>query len=478
MKLLIIDDDEEFTDVLIDRIQRAGVSPTIVIARSRASALAVVAGATDFDLIVCDLKMPSVDGALDPDIAHGKATFLDLRERLPGTPVIVASAFAEAPDVGAIAAASPHVDPFGSGENVQIGEYVPKSPDLEECVTKIQWAAAELEQLMLVSLSPIPEDLTLTPSHARLLRAFARRRGARVVKFSEFPGGLSSSRVLKVRCEGEDGSLKMVGAAKLSSKSEIDDEGRRYNAHMVVLPGGFAHLIGVQVAGAGADGAAFYMLDERFDRSLLDVLSADPDQAAIVVANLRQATARWRAGRPVQRLTVGDIRQMFIGDELLAVHGIDELLAPLDRISLERHEIQARPCPQHCDLHGENVRVDSNGEPQMIDFGSCDMAVSAVDPVTLELSVLFHPAAAAVLAGVMPSPDVAGHWADRTTYLDGCPSAPYVGACRDWAVLEGASNEELYATAYGYAVRQLRFPGTDQALAAQIAASCAHKLMS
>jgi hypothetical protein len=53
------------------------------------------------------------------------------------------------------------------------------------------------------------------------------------------------------------------------------------------------------------------------------------------------------------------------------------------------------------------------------------------------------------------------HWTTIGDYTLGCPFGPFIAACRDWANGEAASPEEVFAVAYGYAMRQLKYARTD-----------------
>ena len=59
-RLLIVDDDPAFLEVLADILRAGGYSVTL--ADSAAAALDVVAAAQDIDLLITDLSMPGLDG--------------------------------------------------------------------------------------------------------------------------------------------------------------------------------------------------------------------------------------------------------------------------------------------------------------------------------------------------------------------------------------------------------------------------------
>lgn len=475
MKILLIDDEPEFTETLLARFRQRGLDDLeVVIKRSRDSALEVLA-CEDFDLVICDLRIPTVDGALDADLVHGQNVYAKTRADLPGTPLLVLSGHGDDQVVAEMAELSPHDDPFATGDPKPMLQYVTKHSDLEGCLTRVDAAASASSAVERVDLSPIPEHLVLPHRVERVLRLFGRLRHGSVVRYEELGGGLTSSRVLRVRVENREGALEALTVAKISELSAVDDEVRRFNEHVVTLtPGIFTPLMTKIRAGAGSYGGAFYSLDEGFDRSLFELIAEDEGVAAAAVRLLRDGTQRWREGRPTTRLAVRELRRRLLPDDRLTDDVRAELAgAPWEDI--ERVEVQVRPCPQHRDLHGLNVLVNHAGEPRMIDFGSVGPATAALDPVTLELSLYFHPSAPTF--GGWPTHEDVEAIANRPRYLQNCPVATYVESCRDWAIDVGGSNADFFATAYAYAVRQLSYEDTNHDLALSIVVACGRTLL-
>ena len=463
MRLLIVDDDEDFTRTLLERLRESDVISEAVTARSLERGKQLIED-SEFDYIICDLKIPSTDGGLDSDSAHGINAYAYARERVAGTPVLVLSGFGDESIVAAMIRRAPHDDPFGTGRPRPMLEYLVKRPDLQECVSAVEIAAAEVGMLDAVNLSPIPEHLAVPTAQERVLRLFGRLRGGTVVRFKSLSGGLTNSKVLWVRVEDPHGALAGVAVAKIGGLADIGDECNRYDRYIVTLPAAFTPRQMVVRAGAGASGGIFYQLDEEFEYSLFDLLADKPSLGKTVVEQLKQATARWRDGRPTNMVTVHSIRAGLLSDAELKKRGVRALLTGLPWEDFEASRFQARQCPQHRDLHGLNVLVNGSGSPKMIDFGSAGEANAALDPVTLELSLLFHPSALGRW-GPWPTKTDLASWHQRPLYLKDCPFPEYIDACRDWAIQVSGSNQEFYATAYGYAVRQLGYPDTDHAAA-------------
>src|SRR5207253_9629204 len=124
---------------------------------------------------------------------------------------------------------------------------------------------------------------------------------------------------------------------------------------------------------------------------------------------LRESLRVWSDGAPRGRESVREIRRRFVSDEVMGE--IKDRLDELDVTAGEARQVMTTKCSQHGDLHGANVIVNAQSHPYMIDFGRVGTYTAATDPITLELSFIFHPAGRAA-AGGWPSPDQADRWAD------------------------------------------------------------------
>ncbi len=112
----------------------------------------------------------------------------------------------------------------------------------------------------------------------------------------------------------------------------------------------------------------------------------------------------------------------------------------------------------------------------LIDFGDAGRSFSTVDPITLELSTIFHMQRERLPAG-WPTEGILSQWSSIGSYTQGCGFGPFIAACRDWANAEAASPEEVFAVAYGYAMRQLKYEDTDKALARSLIRVCIARLV-
>ena len=193
---------------------------------------------------------------------------------------------------------------------------------------------------------------------------------------------------------------------------------------------GFPPLTDLVFAGTGDKGAIFYSVADRYDRSLFDVLRENPDEAGPVVGRVAEITRRWTEDAPRETVEVGEVRRLLLPDDKRA--GLDQLIDEEATSQFESRSVSVRRCTQHLDLHGLNVLVDADLTPVVIDFGTTGPAVGMIDPVALELSTIFHPAAHGI-RGDWPSLEQAEQWIDLDTLVEGCPFEVFVRACRAWA---------------------------------------------
>jgi DNA-binding response OmpR family regulator len=117
IRLLLVDDEEGFTEVLAKRLRRRGIEATVALSGTEALA---AADGNGFDAAVVDFRMADMDGL----------TLLGrLKAARPGLPVIMLTG-------------------HGSGEAARQGlaagaaDYLVKPCDIEELVAKIQAVAA------------------------------------------------------------------------------------------------------------------------------------------------------------------------------------------------------------------------------------------------------------------------------------------------------------------------------------------------
>jgi Phosphotransferase enzyme family len=268
--------------------------------------------------------------------------------------------------------------------------------------------------------------------------------------------------VLRVKIRDQNGVERLTVAARVGNRSDIRKEIENYNREVIRLPNGsFSVHTGDVFAGAGASGGIFYRLIPDFE-SLSVILKRDPARAAGVAQRLQTIEAAWTLGHPQSASSIADIRRRLTPDAKLTE--IEALLHGIPWKEFEQHTIQVILCCQHGDLHPENVLVRPNGEPVLIDYAEVGTNPASLDPLSLELSPLFHPTNK-VGSSTWPTPEHIANWTDLNRFVENSPIEPFIPATRGWAIAVAAGNRERYAVAYSYAVRQLRYGDTDKSMA-------------
>jgi CheY-like chemotaxis protein len=471
MRLLIVEDNEENIALFESELAK-DQAITAVYARSRDAAMQAIDQET-FDLIVLDLKIPTADSRLDEQTDHGLAVHAFVREKARGTPILVFSAFGNIRLATNLTEKSDREDIWGVGEPQQLTQFREKS-DFAECLAYIQQSAEHQTALANIEISSGLEALELTHDEKKVVRLFARLKQGVAVRVAPLAGGLSSSRTLRLNVEAADGTTWSNAVVKLGPLGDVEKEWSAYNKFVapVIDVGGFAHAITLVRAGAAGVGGIFYGFAQEYDTTLTTTLLKNPDAGPAIVDRLRKLEAIWQAAVPAG-VTVGDVRRLLVSDEAQEKNGSK---LEFDWRELEKREVRIKVCRQHCDLHGLNVLIKGADEPLIIDYSEIRQAPASLDPIVLEMSLVFHPAFAEIRNG-WPTVDQAKRWYDLEIFAANCPLHGFLRACRKWAHDAEAGDKGVLATAYGYAVRQFNYVDTNHEIAAAIAFAANERLM-
>lgn len=463
MRVLLVEDNPSellsISEDLRDNIPDAEIIPAGALDSAQ-----IFINESDFDLIVCDLRIPSADGQLDADAAHGLAFIAYARKTCSGIPIFVLSAVADQV-YEELALDMPHDDIFGNG-NAQPVVRLNSKKNSDKCIAAVSKFADELRVLEDIHVdADVVRDLTRR--ERRVLRIFARRHNGVLVNATEATSGFSDLRVLKIELRTAANNISARAVAKIGPLEAVRDEHRRYETHVPQLlpPGSYAPPFNHVYAGAGKSGGLFYALAED-DRTLFELLQDDPVAAVAVVGQLRDTTRHWLDAEETQLIPIADVREHHI-----SLDNLESAVGPLGSLGwdvFERRTVWISKTPQHGDLHPGNVIVRPDGTPILIDFGRTGYYSQVLDPITLELALLFHPAARQI-CGQWPTIDQASNWDNLEDFVAGCPIPEYVRHCRQWTTDLALTPREVAAVAYSVAVRQLRFKDTSPELARAIA---------
>jgi CheY-like chemotaxis protein len=448
MNLLLVDDASEVHDEFHAELDGLGIS--IVSARSRQEALGLLDA--DYDLIVCDLKLPPDDSGSEPEISHGLSVSDEARAALPGTPLIILSAFGELDDLQDRLANAPR-ERFLGGDALAMLRHQNKRK-IDEVVGVVREHADALRAIHETEIAwGTNTAVPLNRYERQSLLLYVRQRGGALVRARPLAGGRSGATVLWVEIEDAAGSIVGRGVVKIDSLVEIEDELQKYRDHVAdLLPAGsYAGAVNSIRAGAGRHGLIVYSLAQP--DNLFEVLREEADLAARMVDVLWEYTEPWHESLESQQRTVREIRRLLVSDEELAE--IREAYGDFIDFAVEDRTALVHECRSHGDLHGGNVQATAERTPMLIDYGRVGVAPASLDPITLELSALLHPDAEVAL-GDWPTAEQAKQWQSES-YLDGCPIRPFIEACRRWLHAVQRGDRDRDAALYAYALRQLRF---------------------
>lgn len=457
LHVLIVEDDDDFVDELRETITALSGNWDIRVAVGRDQAYEMLEDGF-LDLVILDLKIPTVSRALDADPEHGHAVFNRIRTVAPGTPIFVLTG-SPAEDFlsDLVMKNQQQIDIWSEGRKTQTILFL-KKYNIDKFPGILAPVAQAIEGLSDVELER--GGLNLSLAEDRLIRIFAKKfQGVRCV-VSGLGGGLSGARVIRLRVTDSQGVQVHDAVAKLSTPADVRREGDCYDNHVTRLaPAATPRKLAILEFGAHKLAGIFFgLLANDFDESAFDVAANKPERSESVIRNVEAATAPWTEGVPETRRTIRQIRQRLLSDESLDqirnTFGLDWIQ------DFESREIQARWGCSHGDLHGCNLLV-SPTDTALIDYGDVGEGPASLDPVTLELSLLFHPDAPDT-AGAWPSAEQASAWGDLDAYLADCPFSQFVSECRAWALRVAAGRREVAASAYSYLVRQLRYGDTNK----------------
>ena len=473
MLVLAIEDDEDFQATLIAAAGDDGDIEITFFTTAEAGLAAVRADPTHWDLVICDLKIPSAED-VTAAIEHGLALYKTVASEFPGLPIRILSAFGTFEIANALGAYARQDDPFGEGFNRQM--VMPFSKyQVPELIADLKTMAASRKTLDTIEVDPGSSSLSLSQAEKRVLRIYGQRHNGRVVHVRSLAGGLSSSTTLRVAVDDAAGTRTSTVVAKVSTMPRVVDERARYLRFVApaLNATAFAPMASFITAGVGDLGGLFYSVAEPSEQ-LIQIIESDALRAARIVSSLEAAMQPWHTGVAVGPSTVGDVRRGQIDDDEFAriahyLHGIPHAAA-------ETLDLQTTNCTTHGDLHGGNVLVIQEDRPVLIDYGRTGSGIGATDPVMLELSLVLHPDGQAFLAPWPTEADLT-NWDDLDRFAGSSRVGAFIEACRHWAHKSAAGNREVLAAAYGYAVRQVKFDRTDRRLAIALIRRLVNRLM-
>ena len=461
MRVLIVEDESYVAAELQDHL--SGLTPKVdtVIARSRSSGVCALQR-EEFDFIICDLRLPPDDGGLDIDEAHGLAVHEKARTVCPGTPCLFFTGYSTSQRVlNALSSGARH-DILGNGTEYSMTQHLPKDRFVD-CVERIESFNTDLQTLDAIKIDLHGDGFNLDNIEQRALRLLARSRGGTNIEASAL-GGLSGAQTLKANIKDDQGRLTALYFVKVGTRTDMEIERQNNDLYVSSLleMGSFPSLIRAIEAGIGTREALVYQLADQYQESLFDVLARSESTAIAAVQTLRGIFTPWALLTAKKVFRVGELRADRISDSVFRL-----FRGTLDTDYFEESEREMVTSCQHGDLHGLNVLCDGTGKPAVIDFANVGYAPSCIDPIVLELSVLFHKESP-FRGYSWPTNTQTEFWFDLDEYLSGCPVPNFIRACREWTN-EAGQPPDLSPIVYAEAVRQLKYKDTNHDRALGIA---------
>ncbi|WP_165419703.1 response regulator [Rhizobium leguminosarum] len=460
MRVLLVEDKIEYAKLITAKL---GELPDCEVrwAKSRDGAESILRE-ENFDLIILDRRIPSADGALDDSPEHGFHVFQVAQEACEGTPVWFLTGTEDADFPVEVN------NKYGRREDIHgIGVQEPLcmvfwKRQLTEALREAKTFAerhAELSAIAIVN----PGAANLAAAELTNIRIFGRRYAATAVEVTALGGGLSSARVVKVVARNAAGAPIHTAVAKIGTLSSVRDEHDRYTKHISRLGPGDYPPLSIRIdAGSGPLGGLYYSMVGTQVTTLLDRIIEGGEGVSDIPAAMHKMQDSWHKSSEIRPVTVGQIRRRFIDDA--KIPDIEAELQDIDLTVVEKVVVTGARCTQHNDMHVLNVLFDGSAKGFFIDYNDAGQSFAAADPVTLELSLLFHKEHAKV-GTEWPSVNQMEAWSNLETYVEGCAFGDFIRGCRRWALAVAGSPEEVVATAYAYAVRQLKYADTRKDLA-------------
>jgi CheY-like chemotaxis protein len=477
VRLLVIDDDPSQLQAFRELLPTAAPEVTLTTGTCLEDALGPIESA-GFDAAVIDLRLPPRQGEAEAD-AHGIAVVDRIRNEMPGTPVIVLTGYGSMELVQrTYGRYMRDGTPFG-GKTFKLFEIITKEK-LRDCFDRLIELCQDWRELRDIELEFGARSDALSHDEKRILKTATRLSGSVRADVWVLKGGLSGAGTFRVLAFDESGRTRNFAFAKIGSLQSVGQERLAFENHVAgsLRAGAFAtflrevHPAGTRLAGL------FYRLAESNEsgkvRSLFDEVVLSPDAATLIVKALADICRPWTENVPITRMRVGDLRRELIDDDKFAA--IDPELFASTR-EIEQRKVNVKRGPQHRDLHGENVLVQRNSAPMLIDFGLVGEAPTGLDAVILELSLICH-AGGRALVKEWPSSDSAERWIEVERYVDSAPewAKSFIRSCREWGLSVAGGSNAYAACGYAFAIRQLRFSDVDRTVILAVAKSCMRHL--
>ena len=458
MKILFVEDNAGFAGDLRRALgEIPGVTDVLTVA-DRESAIAALKSDEIVDLVILDLAIPPSRKTDSARPEHGQSVFYDARNLRPGTPIFILTGSEADKFSRGLAKFGNQVRLWGHSASFETVSYFLKE-EVDELLQRVTTMAASFAKMNKVAINTRGKDLGLSPVQTRMLKSYANSVDCVACDVSLLSGGLSDAKVVKATALDSSYKPQALCAGKLGDRGIISSELQAYEKHVKKLGIGACPALFCSIEdGVGLNGAIFYTLTDDDTLSLFDRLAKDASIGPRVVKNVRDALGRWSEAATAGLVTVREIRSRLIADE--DFESVTTKIDLSDVIGIEAIQLQSSMSCIHGDLHCGNILVKGNADTVVIDFGDAGPGYTCLDPISLELSLIFHPDAKklGLRDGLIGNLET---WPDIELYSVADKLKPTVIACREWAHDVGGGDRSVLAAAYAYALRQLKYDTVD-----------------
>lgn len=452
MQILFVEDNSSYADTLVSVVNEKfpGVSWDVI--DNSGSAVELLEHHF-YDLVILDLCMPSIPSGLEKNVENGQGLFYLIQKLMPGTPIYIVTGSELDSFATGLSRHGERIRLWGAEQEYPTVLYFRKNKT-PELIEELSGVYHEVLSVNSISINTRGKAIEFAKGQERALKTFVRSVGG-------FDGvyyplsGLSGSLVGRV--EVRDTRFNVIGAfvAKLGVSSKIQKENESYTRHVRLMPiNTFTPLLSGMDKGLKEYSAIFYTLAEGYRETLFEVVRRDAIAAVAVIQQVRASLERWSSAQEVSRVSVGEIRRVKLSDEsfeaIIQQYGLEEIR------DVESINVRASVSCIHGDLHGGNILVNQAGTPVLIDFGDVGVGYTGMDPITLEMSLVFHPDC--VTSGVSQEMrSFLQHWPVIDEYCQNNPFGDVVKYCRDWAYDISGDDRSVLAAGYAFAIRQLKY---------------------
>lgn len=453
MRILFVEDNSGFAGDLKPILLEIDHVTEVKLVQNKQEAIAELEGDV-FDLMVLDLSIPPNSGSDDADPEHGQALFHEARMLHPGTPIFILTGSQVDKFSRGLARFGNQVKLWGDSTPVETVSFFLKE-EVTELIDRIKSMSLSVSKMNAVAINTRGRDLGLSPVQTRMLKSYANSLDCVACDVSLLSGGLSDAKVVKATAIDKNRRTQAMCAAKMGKLKTIMSEQEAYEKHVRKLGiGACPNLFSVIGEGVGHNGSIFYTLTDTDTLSLFDRLAADSSIGQKVVEHVRNALSRWTEASAAEIVTIKDVRSRVLSDDQALE--LDRNFNLGDLRDIENVRIQASISCIHGDLHCGNVLVKGTGEAVIIDFGDAGEGFTALDPIALELSLIFHPDA--------KKTGLRNHflehlddWPDVDKFSSNGSFKTMIVSCRDWAYDVAGGDLSVLASAYAYILRQLKY---------------------